>query len=129
MTIQRRIAGKAKDLVGVRVESTKEHKQESAYRSLCESFPILLRSAGLAQAVSYLRVRAKSKDEYGVLYGHLQEQFRNLEFLGAKEELSEKAADPGLSQAGYRLYSEIAMQAALWHKRMAQALLRKKDDK
>jgi len=131
MTIERRIAGRAKDLVGNQVESTKEHKQESAYRSLCEGFPILLRSAGLAQAVSYLR--AKSKDEYdgyGALYGHLQEQFRNLEFLGAKEELSEKAADPGLSQAGYRLYSEIAMQAALWHKRMAQALLRpKKDEK
>jgi len=31
-----------------------------------------------------------------------------------------------LSQADYRLYSEMAMHAALWHKRMAQALLRKK---
>jgi CRISPR type III-B/RAMP module-associated protein Cmr5 len=122
MTIERRIAGKARDLVGAK----KDTEQESAYRSLCESFPILLRGAGLAQTVSYLRTKPK-KGEYGALYDHLEEQFRNLGFLAA-ESLSEKAADPRLSQADYRLYSEMAMHAALWHKRMAQALLRKKGD-
>jgi CRISPR type III-B/RAMP module-associated protein Cmr5 len=125
MTIERRIAGKARDLVGGQKDTGARHEKESAYRSLCESFPILLRGAGLAQTVSYLR--AKSKDEYGALYDHLEDQFRNLGFLGA-EALSEKAADPRLSQADYRLYSEMAMHAALWHKRMAQALLRKKGD-
>jgi CRISPR type III-B/RAMP module-associated protein Cmr5 len=128
MTIERRIAGQAKDLVREQAEKTTEHKQESEYRSLCESFPMLLRSAGLAQTVSYLRAKTKSKREYGALYGHLQTQFRNLEFLAAHEELVEKAADPKLSQADYRLYSEIAMKAALWHKRLAQALLRKKGE-
>ena len=125
MTIERRIAGKARDLVGDQKETGVKHEKECAYRSLCESFPILLLSAGLAQTVAYLR--AKSKGEYGALYGHLEEQFRNLGFLGP-EALSEKAADPRLSQADYRLYSEMAMHAALWHKRMAQALLRKKGD-
>jgi CRISPR type III-B/RAMP module-associated protein Cmr5 len=125
MTIERRIAGKARDLVEGQKETGAKHEKESAYRSLCESFPILLRGAGLAQTVSYLR--AKSKGEYGALYDHLEDQFRNLGFLGA-EALSEKAASPQLSQTNYRLYSEMAMHAALWHKRMAQALLRKKGD-
>ena len=126
MTIERRIAGRARELVGQQRETDATHVKETAYRSLCEGFPILLRSAGLAQTVAYLR--AKSKGEYGALHDHLEQQFRGLGLL-EKGALSEKVADPGLSQGDYRLYSEIAMQAALWHKRLAQALLRKKDEK
>ena len=114
--IERQIAGKAKELVSAR--SGKE--KESEYRAMCESFPMLLRSAGLAQTMAYLRVK------HGVFYGDMQAQFANLGMLG-QDDLSEKAADPRLSLAEYRLYSEVAMHAALWHKRMAQALLEKKE--
>ena len=114
--IERQIAGKAKDLVSAHSGDAKA----SEYRALCESFPMLLRSAGLAQTMAFLRVK------HEVFYKDLQEQFRNLGMLG-QEELSEKAADPRLSLAEYRLYSEVAMHAALWHKRMAQAVLKKKE--
>ena len=127
MSMERQIAGTARDLVtSQKQEGDEKHEKESGYRALCESFPILLRSAGLAQTLSYLR--AKKQGEYGELYGHLERQFRDLEFLG-KEALSEKAADPRLSTADYRLYSEVAMQVALWHKRLAQALLRQREAK
>jgi CRISPR type III-B/RAMP module-associated protein Cmr5 len=125
MTMERKIAGKARVLVGEQRETTPKHEKESAYRSLCESFPILLRSAGLAQTASYLR--SKRQDEYASLYSHLEEQLRSLGFLGDKP-LGERAADPDMRQSEYRLLTEIAMQAALWHKRLAQALLRKKGE-
>jgi CRISPR type III-B/RAMP module-associated protein Cmr5 len=115
MSIERQIAGKAKDLVSAQIGQAKE----SEYRALCESFPMLLRGAGLAQTLAFVRVK------HGVFYEHLESQFRTLGMLG-QETLSEKAADPRLSLAEYRLYSEVAMHAALWHKRMAQALLKKK---
>jgi CRISPR-associated protein Cmr5 len=130
MTIERRIAGRAKELVSGQVQGDAKHEAESKYRALCESFPILLRSAGLAQAVAFLRAKkgeGSKANEYSALYGDLEKQFRTIGFLG-DEALSERAADAKLSQADYRLYSEIAMKAALWHKRLAQALLRKKGD-
>jgi CRISPR type III-B/RAMP module-associated protein Cmr5 len=131
MTIERRIAGRAKELVSVKAETNAKHEAESKYRALCESFPILMRSAGLAQTVAFLRAKEKGEgaraNEYAALYGDLEKQFRNIGFLG-DEALSERVADAKLSQADYRLYSEIAMKAALWHKRLAQALLRKKGD-
>jgi CRISPR/Cas system CMR-associated protein Cmr5 small subunit len=81
--------------------------------------------------VAFLRAKEKGEgaraNEYAALYGDLEKQFRNIGFLG-DEALSERVADAKLSQADYRLYSEIAMKAALWHKRLAQALLRKKGD-
>jgi CRISPR type III-B/RAMP module-associated protein Cmr5 len=126
MTIERKIAGKARELVGRERETNAAHPKETSYRSLCESFPILLRGAGLAQTVSYLKAKSK-KEEYGALHDHLEQQFRGLGLL-EKGALSEKVADPGMSHGDYRLYSQIAMQAALWHKRLAQALLRKKDE-
>ncbi|MGA9623024.1 MAG: type III-B CRISPR module-associated protein Cmr5 [Bryobacteraceae bacterium] len=131
MTIERRIAGRAKELVSGQVQKDAKHEAESKYRALCESFPILLRSAGLAQTVAFLRAKGPGEgsraNEYSALYGDLEKQFRDIGFLG-EEALSERAAGAKLSQADYRLYSEIAMKAALWHKRLAQALLRKKGD-
>jgi len=134
-SIERTIAGKAKELVEQRKEETERHENESEYRALCESFPILLRSAGLAQSVAFLRAKgaenrkAKEKNSYAHLYDHLQQQFRNLQFLSGAEALSERAASPQLAASEYRLYTEIAMRIALWHKRMAQAMLRQRKAK
>lgn len=127
MTIERQIAGKAKDLVDRQKEGAADHPNETAYRSLCESFPALLRGAGLARAAAFLKAKSKSSAEYGKLYDHLEDQFRNLGLL--RGVFSEQVADPGLSLADYRLYSEVSMLVALWHKRLAQAKLRKKGEK
>ena len=124
MTMERRIAGKARALVSQRKDTDAEHKKETAYRALCESFPMLLRSAGLAQAVAFLK--AKKQPEYVALYDDVQQQFEGLQVAGSGN-LAEAVTGPQLSLADYRLYSEIAMQIALWHKRLAQATLRQKE--
>ncbi len=126
MTLERKIAGRARELVASEEQATvPKHERETAYRSLCEGLPILLRTAGLAQTVAFLKAKG---DEHGRAYAHLETQLRESGFLGKGESLLEKAADPKLGAPEYRLLSEMAMLAAFWHKRMAQALLRKRDE-
>ena len=126
MTLERKIAGKARTLVEAVIENTEKHENETAYRSLCESLPILLRTAGLAQSAAFLQAKS---DEHKKAYKHLEDQLRNLGFLKENETLINKATDPQLPMPQYRLLFEIAMTIAYWHKRMAQALLRKKGEK
>jgi len=127
MTLERKIAGKARDLVQAqKQEDDPKHEAESKYRSVCEGLPVLLRTAGLAQTAAFLNAK---QDEHKKAYEHLESQLRHLGFLGSQDTLFAKATDPGLTTAQYRLFSEVAMLVAFWNKRMAQALLRKKDEK
>jgi CRISPR/Cas system CMR-associated protein Cmr5 small subunit len=109
-TIERTIAGKARELV-------EKRRGDTEYRTHCESLPMLLRSAGLAQTAVYLQTKQQK------VYEDLDQQVRDLGLL--KRGLSEQSTDPSLSLAEYRTLSEIAMIAAVWHKRMAQALIPK----
>ena len=127
MTIERRIAGKARELVSAQEQKTDaKHEDETSYRSLCESLPNLLRTAGLAQTTAFLK--AKSEDHKKV-YEHLDMQIRELGLLNATETLLSKSTDSGLTTAQYRILLEMTMMVAFWHKRMAQALLRKSGEK
>jgi|GEM_PF-2538210 len=124
MSYDRRIAGKAKDLV--HLERKAEFTQgESEYRALCENIPVLLRTAGLLQTAVFLE--AKGGHPHGTFSAHLNEQLRGLEYLGEKETIAVLAASPTqVSTAHYRLLTQIAARIAYWHKRMAQAYLRTK---
>ena len=126
MSLERKIAGKARDLVEAQIEKDPKHEKETSYRSLCESLPILLRTADLAQTATFLKAK---KDEHDLVYGHLEGQLKELGLLDGKETLINKATDPKLETPQYRLLFEMTMTVAYWHKRMAQALLRKKDEK
>jgi CRISPR type III-B/RAMP module-associated protein Cmr5 len=113
-----------------RQEEDPAHEKETAYRALCESFPALLRSAGLVQAVAYLEAKGKGKDnEYSALLDHFQQHFRGLKLLDAEkqEELPAKITSENLSMPQYRYYSAIAFKVGHWHKRLAQALLRQRE--
>ena len=113
MTIERKIAGKARELVS---------GQEAGYRSLCESLPILLRTAGLAQTAAFLK--AKSAD-HKKIYEHLEMQLKELGLLHGGQTLIAKSTDPALTTPQYRMLLEMTMLVAFWHKRMAQALIEK----
>jgi len=117
MTLERKIAGRARNLV-----SEVNTKQQPGYRSLCESLPVLLRTAGLAQATAFLK--AKSED-HKKIYEHMETQFRELGLLGEKDTLIAKTTDPTVTMPQYRMLLEMAMLVAFWHKRMAQALIEK----
>jgi len=118
MNLDRKIAAKAKELVEP-LHGTNFTTKESEYRALCESFPILLRTAGLVQSVAFLK--AKKEHPHGTLAGHLEIQMRGIELLPAGKDLVEIAATRNAAE--YRLYSQMAARVAYWHKRMAQAYL------
>lgn len=127
MTIERRIAGKARELVSSQEEKNDpKHESETSYRSLCESLPVLLRTAGLAQTVAFLKAKST---HHKTVYAHLDTQVKELGLLGAGETLVSKSTDPKLTMPQYRMLVEITMLVAFWHKRMAQALLRKSGEK
>lgn len=120
MDMEREISGRAMTLV-----EAQKARGGGEYRSFCEGFPALLRRAGLAQTVAFLK--GKGGSPHGDVYDHLEAQFRGLQMLGDQESLMATVATPDkCGAAQYRLYSQIAMRVAQWHKRMAQALLEKR---
>jgi CRISPR/Cas system CMR-associated protein Cmr5 small subunit len=110
MDLERQISGLALELV-----KTKQASGGSEYRSFCEGFPTLLRSAGLAQTLAFLK--AKGGCPHGDVYSHLEKHF---------EGLLATVTDPRTLTPQYRLYSQLALRMAFWHKRLAQALLEKR---
>jgi CRISPR type III-B/RAMP module-associated protein Cmr5 len=98
---------------------------QSDYRSFSQSFPILLRSAGLNQTLAFLK--GKDKELHRSVYAHYEAHFRALKLLEANSSLLELSGDATKLPAGtYRLYNRIALQIAYWHKRFAEARLPKR---
>ena len=119
MDLERQISGLALELV-----RTKQASGGSEYRSFCEGFPTLLRSAGLAQTLAFLK--AKGGCPHGDVYSHLEKHFEGLRLLSAGQTLLAVVTDPRTLTPQYRLYSQLALRMAFWHKRLAQALLEKR---
>ena len=129
--IEGHIAGMARELVRTQIRPGTTHKEESAYRSLCEGLPILLRTAGLTRTVAFLSAKRKPGDEYSSILDHLQMQLQEAGInANAKDRslnLLEWVTSPQRTTAEYRHVSSIALRVAYWHKRLAPALLRKKE--
>jgi CRISPR/Cas system CMR-associated protein Cmr5 small subunit len=128
MSVEQSIAALARELVQSQSQPDDPvHEKETAYRALCESFPALLRSAGLAQAITYLEAKKKDHD-CGTLLDHFERQFTALNLLdgGKKERLPSKVTSKDFPMPHYRYYSAVAFKVAYWHKRLAQALLRQR---
>ncbi len=130
MSIEQTIAALARELVQAQCQPDDPiHEKETAYRALCESFPALLRSAGLVQAITYLEAKANAS-ECKALLDHFESQFTALKLLGTsakeKENLSAKITSEKFSMPQYRYYSHVAFKVTYWHKRLAQALLRQR---
>lgn len=123
-TMERKISNLA-----IRLVKEQSEDKKGEYRAFCEGFPNLLRMAGLAQCVTFLR--AKGGHPHGTLYGHLEQQFQELGLLAAdhKSGLLELVTSANKGPAEYRLYSQIANRAAHWHKRLSQALIQKDKSK
>lgn len=125
--IENRIAGTARVLVHAQLQSDTEHKEESAYRSLCEGLPALLRTAGLARTVTFLAAKSDSASEHAAVLQHLDKQLRELGILAdAKTALVTWVTSNERKTSEYRHVSTLTFRIVYWHKRLAQALLRKK---
>jgi len=85
------------------------------YGSMAHKLPILIRTAGLAQALAFVNARGKKehKDLLDDLARTLKQQNR--------ENLAETAMNAGLSE--YIYLTQQTLAALLWYKRFAQSVL------
>lgn len=85
----------------------------SSYGSMAHKLPILIRTAGLAQALAFVSSRGKPSQK------QLIEDIS--ETIGKKEMLLERARAAELRE--YMYLTEQVMAALLWYKRFAQSVL------
>lgn len=97
---------------------TVKHMPEAArdrYGSMAHKLPILIRTAGLAQALAF--VNARGKDEHKRLLDDLALTLKQQD----RENLAETAMKATLSE--YIYLTQQALAALLWYKRFAQSVL------
>lgn len=93
-----------------------EKEKEADYLRFAKSFPALIQSCGLAQAVSFAEAKAPT--------GYLDDLATVMD-SSSSTELALRARDSVVTE--YQRYSREALAAATWVKRYAEALLKGDD--
>lgn len=103
-----------------RVKSVKKNNPKDfcdSYGGMAHKLPILIRTAGLAQALAFVEAKAEGQKS-----GALKRLMRDLsETLHKPDTLTEVARTSPLSE--YMLLTQQTMAALLWYKRFAQSVL------
>ena len=89
---------------------------QKKYGSMAHKLPILIRTAGLSQALQF--VESRGSEEQKVLLKHLADTIG----YSSKLELLSKSRSEGLG--GYMHLTEKTLGALLWYKRFAQSVLK-----
>ena len=87
------------------------------YKSMAEKLPVLIRTAGLAQALAF--VEAKNEPAWHDLLDHLA---ITLGYADGSA-LSAESRSPGSTLGAYTRLTSQTLDALLWYKRFAQSLL------
>jgi CRISPR-associated protein Cmr5 len=118
-TLEQVRAKKAYEQVA-RIENEPESRKK-AYGRVAHKLPVLIRQAGLAQALTF--IEAKAKDGSERILDHLAEYLKEVRLLGSADR---KALMERSRQAELREYMHLTQEiqgALLWHKRYAQSVL------
>ncbi len=97
------------------VIKSNHQKEYKSYGALSHKLPILIRTAGLAQALSFIEARGKKPGE--LLLNDLASTINK----ESAKVLAQKARTVGLSE--YIRLTQQVMDALLWYKRFAQSVL------
>jgi len=96
------------------------------YGSLCHSFPVMVRTSGLCQAVAFSQAKAKGDDKrvaeaHGLLLNHLGELLSASDSSISKNDVLEpiRKADA----ITYMLYTRQILAAWIYFKRFAESIL------
>lgn len=101
----------------IAVKYEKEEKSRRKYGSTAHKLPILIRTAGLAQALTFIETRGKSKDKANPYQDFLDD----LEKTVGQNSLCKSAREAELDE--YMLLTQQVLDALLWYKRFAQSIL------
>lgn len=116
-TREQRYATEVYQCVHVRTYDGNQEKKNK-YGAIAHKLPILIRTAGLAQALAFAATRS---DEQKDLYEDLQTVLLMTGWLAPDQELLERSRQVDISE--YMLLTEQSLAALLWFKRYAQSIL------
>ena len=123
MTLEQKRAALAfKHVRQVKESTAAEDKKadRNLYGSMAQKLPVLIRTAGLCQALHF--VRSRKKDVLDELLDHLAEQLKRAEpDITGRESLCEQAREADLQS--YLWLSREALASAEWYARLAQSEL------
>lgn len=85
------------------------------YGAMAHKLPILIRTAGLAQALAFVEARGEAQHQ------QLLKDMAEVMEEGTREALLERSRTAGLGE--YMRLTQKAMAALLWYKRFAQSVL------
>lgn len=97
------------------VWEVRDKEYKTSYGSMTHKLPVLIHSAGLAQALAF--VDARSKKELDQLLTDLSQTIQ----YESKEKLLERSRNSELRE--YIRLTELVLDALLWYKRYAQSIL------
>ncbi len=95
-----------------------DEKNRRKYGATAHKLPLLIRAAGLAQALVFVETRSKDADNP---YKRLLRDLENTISKDVQKPLAERARSANLSE--YMLLTQQALDALLWYKRFAQSIL------
>jgi CRISPR-associated protein Cmr5 len=106
----------------------RNRKEQKQYGSMAHKLPVLIRSAGLAQALAFVAATVKrGRDENDVEgtkwtpQGQLLDDLAQMLELEGAEELLTQSRNVSLDE--YMFLTQNALAALLWYKRYAQSVL------
>ncbi len=107
---------KVADRANANSDKNASSDKKDRYSSMCKNLPVLIRTAGLVQALTFLQAKASDEglkwlgDDLGATLGY-----------GNLNELAKKARCAELAE--YMVLTQRALEQLLWYKRYAQVLL------
>ena len=102
----------------------KESQPRKQYASMAQKLPVLIRSAGLCQALHFLKSRGKDEERsiLGKLLGHLAEQMHRTDAaITNGDKLCAQVREADLQR--YLWLTREALASAEWYARLSQSEL------
>ncbi|MBV8857229.1 MAG: type III-B CRISPR module-associated protein Cmr5 [Acidobacteria bacterium] len=124
LTTDQKFAVTSFEQIKADVVSRGDGPYQKKYGSMAHKLPVLIRTAGLAQALQFVEARTKSDDApEKKLLTHLAQAlgFTDGDGMSARERLLEKSRTEGLG--AYMRLTQQSLAALLWYKRFAQSVL------
>ena len=100
------------------VKSVLESSARGKYKGITRNLPVLIRVAGLAQALAFVPSGAEQKQMHQALVDHLSGTVGTNLMLACR--------DKNLSLQNYMRLTRDTLDALVWYKRFAESLIRDK---
>ena len=121
---QQRAAQAYRHVEKIATEHPKESKERKQYASMAQKLPVLIRSAGLCQALHFLKSRGKDPERsvLGKLLNHLAVQLQRTDAsIRDGASLCDKVREAELPR--YLWLTREALATAEWYARLSQSEL------